>query len=107
MSAIRLFKLSALILVSMTTISHAEGKAAEGEVLAREWCIRCHNVEPGGAFKQHPPSFAAIAAYRSDEQVYSRIMIPPLHSNMPQIVYVLMPENVDHLLAYIRSLEPK
>ena len=104
MSAIRLFVPCVALFAVMATSSHSAGLAVEGEELARQWCVRCHNVEVGGPFKMHPPSFASIAVYRSDEQIYSRIMIPPLHSNMPQIVYVLMPDNIEHLIAYIRSL---
>ena len=69
--------------------------------------MRCHNVEPGGPFKLHPPSFASIAVFRSDDQIFGRIMFPPLHSSMPQIGYFLTPDNVEHLVAYIRSLEKK
>lgn len=80
---------------------------AKSEELAKEWCSRCHNVEPGGPFKQFPPSFSAISVYRSAEQIYSRIVVPPLHSNMPQLSYVLTPDNIDNLVAYIVSLESK
>lgn len=83
----------------------AEGDVATGEEIARESCVRCHNVETGGPFKENPPSFAAIAVYRSDDQIYGRIMFPPLHAAMPQLGYMLTPDNVDHLVAYIRSLE--
>ena len=85
----------------------AEGDVATGEEIAREACVRCHNVEADGPFKEHPPSFAAIAVYRSDEQIYGRIMFPPLHSSMPEIGYMLTPDNVEHLVAYIRSLESR
>ena len=85
----------------------AEGDAAKGGELAREICVRCHHVEAGGPFKLHPPSFAAIAVYRTDVQVYGRIMFPPLHAGMPQLGYRLTPDNVDHIVAYIRSLEER
>ncbi len=85
----------------------AEGDGATGAKLARESCVRCHNVEPNGPFKEHPPSFAAIAVFRSDEQIYGRIMFPPLHAGMPQLGYMLTPDNVKHLVAYIRSLEAR
>jgi len=84
---------------------HADGDPAVGARLAREKCTQCHHVEPGGPFKQHPPSFAAIAVFRSKEQIFGRIMFPPLHSSMPQIGYFLTPDNVEHLVAYIMSLE--
>lgn len=85
----------------------AAGDVAEGRSLANEICVRCHKIEPGGPFKLHPPSFAAIAVYRSDEQIFGRIMFPPLHSGMPQVGYRLTPDNVEHLVAYIRSLEAR
>jgi len=89
------------------THAYAEGDPAIGKQLAHETCIRCHNVEPGGTFKQQPPSFAAIAVYRSEEQIYGRIVFPPLHAGMPQLGYLLTPDNVKHLVAYIQSLEAK
>lgn len=85
----------------------AQGDVAEGERLAQEFCSRCHNVEPLGAFKQYPPSFASIAVFRSREQIEARILFPPLHSAMPQIYEMLSRENVDSLTAYIVSLENK
>ena len=83
----------------------AEGDPAKGGKIARELCVRCHNVETGGPFKLMPPSFAAIAVYRTDEQIFARIMFPPLHAGMPEIGDQLTPFNVAHLVAYIRSLE--
>ena len=85
----------------------AEGDAATGQEIAQEACVRCHNIEPNGPFKEHPPSFAAIAVFRSDEQIWARIMFPPLHTSMPQLGYTLSPDNVQHLVAYIRSLETR
>lgn len=84
--------------------AHADD-VARGLELAQEWCVRCHNIEPDGPFKQYPPSFASIAVYRSSEQIQSRIMIPPLHTSMPQLGFFLTPDNVDDLVAYIVSLE--
>ncbi|MDH3659881.1 MAG: cytochrome c [Alphaproteobacteria bacterium] len=95
-----------LVAMSVST-TLAEGDVATGEEIARESCIRCHNVEADGPFKEHPPSFAAIAVYRSEEQIYGRIMFPPLHSSMPQLGYMLSPDNVEHLVAYIQSLETR
>lgn len=85
--------------------AQAQGDAVEGEEIAREACTRCHDVDPGGPFKQHPPSFAAIAVYRSEEQIRGRIIFPPLHTAMPQMAYMLTPDNVEHLVAYIVTLE--
>ena len=94
-------------LVISIASAYAEPDAANGRELAQEWCTRCHNVLPGGPFKLHPPSFASIAVYRSEEQIQGRILFPPLHTGMPQIGYMLTPENVEDLVAYILSLESK
>jgi mono/diheme cytochrome c family protein len=84
----------------------AAGDAAKGEALAKEHCSRCHDVAAGGAFKQYPPSFAAIAAYRSEDQIHARIVFPALHSAMPEVAfYFLGADGVDDLIAYIMSLE--
>ena len=98
---------SGILMTLSVSAAFAEGDVNRGAEIARESCVRCHNVEPNGPFKEHPPSFAAIAVYRSDEQVYGRIMFPPLHAGMPQLGYMLTPDNVKHLVAYIRSLEAR
>ncbi len=107
MSAFSLILRSAALVALLITGAHAQGDKTEGEKIAREWCTRCHNVEAGGPFKLHPPSFASIAVYRSADQIHGRIMFPPFHSNMPQVGYILTPDNVDDLIAYIISLEPQ
>ena len=85
--------------------AQAEGDQDNGAELAAEWCERCHDIQPDGAFKQHPPSFTAIAIYRSEDQIYGRIAISPIHSIMPQMGYVLTTDNINDLVAYIVSLE--
>ena len=105
MHTIRRISYLGILLSLFASHVHAEGDPAIGEELARENCVRCHNIEPKGAFKQHPPSFAAIAVYRSEDQIYGRIVFPPLHAGMPQIGYMLTPNNIKHLVAYIQSLE--
>ena len=95
-----------MISVSATqSIAQDSDMIAEGRELAQEWCSKCHNIEAGGPFKLHPPSFASIAVYRSAEQIYGRIITPPVHSSMPQVAYVLTTENLEVLSSYIQSLE--
>ena len=94
-----------LMLVSSTLAlqeAWAEGDPQAGRELAKQWCSRCHDIEPGGVMKQQPPSFAAIAVYRSREYIQTNIMLP--HSNMPEIAQILG-LNVADLTAYITSLE--
>ena len=96
-----------MIGISHVQYASAEPDPANGATLAQEYCSRCHNVEVNGPFKLHPPSFASIAAYRSPEQIYGRIAFPPLHASMPQVGYMLDPGNIEDMVAYIVSLEPK
>ncbi len=105
MNFLRDIALSGAFLTLMTTAGYAEADAAAGRTVAEEWCTRCHDIEAGGAFKQHPPSFASVAIYRSAEQIHARIAYPPLHVNMPKLGYILTPQNVQDLVAYIVSLD--
>lgn len=82
------------------------GDPVKGHMLAEEHCARCHDVEAGGAFKEYPPSFAAIAVYRSDVHIRALIVYPALHAAMPEVpLYLLGRENLDDLIAHITSLE--
>lgn len=83
----------------------ADDDAASGAVWAEKWCSGCHDVGPKGAAQSHPPSFASIARFRSPEQIRLRILNPPIHSEMPEMMAFLTPEHTDGLVAYIQSLE--
>lgn len=78
---------------------------AAGQALAAENCSRCHDINPGGAFKTMPPSFASIAAFRSPDEIPTRILWPAMHSRMPQMNTWLTPQEVADLTAYIVSLD--
>lgn len=91
--------------LAVASNADAQGESEIGKTLAGQHCVRCHDIEPGGAFKEHPPSFASIAVFRPPEQIHGRIAFPTRHANMPQIGYVLSPGDIEHLVAYIMSLE--
>lgn len=79
---------------------------APGRALAEQYCARCHTIGPDGAFKEFPPSFPAIAVYRTDQQIRDRIMAPPYHSGMPRFIeWTFDRGDIDDVVAYIRSLE--
>lgn len=106
MRSIGLVAGTAIIMALTASPAVGQGESAEGERLAREFCSICHVVERDGEFKLDPPSFAAIAVYRSDNQIRNRIFYPPVHSGMsPQLGFAFSADNVEHLVAYIRSLE--
>jgi len=91
-----------LVALSPPASGREPGHAAVGRAVAEQWCAECHDIEPGGRFKQIPPSFAAIAAYRPAEYIRANILFP--HDGMPEVVKVFG-LNVDDLVAYIQSLE--
>lgn len=103
----RLFKLllTGLLMSLLTRSALADPDLVNGGKLATEWCTKCHDVSLEGRFKQHPPSFASIAVFRSSDQIFGRIVYPPLHSSMPEIGLLLTPDNIEDLVAYIVSLE--
>jgi len=101
-AAAMLFSVSVVVAAAGPAVAAATGDPAKGAALAQQWCSRCHNVQPGGAMKQQPPAFAAIAAYRSPGYIRTNIINP--HSNMPEIA-TAAGLNVDDLVAYITSLE--
>ncbi len=86
-------------------LAMAEGDAMTGQNLAKDWCARCHDISADGPFKQTPPSFASIAVYRAPDDIRWRIQYPAEHANMPRLGYFLDTEDLDHLVAFIVSLE--
>jgi mono/diheme cytochrome c family protein len=83
----------------------ADGDASNGEKIAQERCATCHNTDKGGAFKLYPPSFQAIAIYRTKDDIWGRIVAPSPHRGMPNAAWTLSPDDVQDLLAYIVSLD--
>jgi mono/diheme cytochrome c family protein len=81
-----------------------DGNVTMGRQIAEEYCASCHMVEPDGPFKQEPPSFAAIAVYRSPDQIRARI-VQPIHADMPRYSDYMIGGNIDDMVAYIASLE--
>ncbi|MFC6636951.1 hypothetical protein GV827_22750 [Sulfitobacter sp. JBTF-M27] len=87
-----------------TGVAAEEGNLEMGRMIADEYCSRCHNIEPDGPFKLETPSFAAIAKFRSKEQVHNRIVMP-LHDKMPRFTEYMIGGNIDDMVTYIMSLE--
>lgn len=104
----RLFRALLAALVAAPHLALAAppaGDAAAGREVAERWCARCHDIAPGGAFRQEPPAFAAIAVYRTPERIWAQIVAPQVHTAMPDLAAVLGLSAAD-LTAYITSLAP-
>lgn len=106
MNSFRGYAFGAIFTALLGSPAFAAGDSIQGEELATEHCARCHDVSADGVFKQYPPSFASIAAYRSEDQIHARIVFPALHTGMPEVgLYLLGAQGIDDLVAYIMSLE--
>jgi mono/diheme cytochrome c family protein len=90
--------------LAVSQLAYAADTAA-GRKLAGQWCAKCHNIAIGAPFKLNPPSFAAIAAYRTSDVILGKIITPALHSGMPETLWTLQREDFENLVAYITSLE--
>lgn len=97
--------IAALAWLAAPVMAEDSGYVAAGKRTAEANCAQCHNIEPGGAFKLYPPSFAAIAAYYEPSMIEMKIMYPDHAVLMPQFHTFLFRENVANLVAYIVSLE--
>lgn len=92
----------------------ADDTIDRGKLVAVERCASCHDVTEAGQFKQEPPSFAAIAAYRSIEQIVARISAPLVHAAplteiglacpAPGACFALSSAELADLVAYFGSL---
>jgi mono/diheme cytochrome c family protein len=103
--ACRWFSLVTFLLVTFASfITAQEGDLEMGRLIADEYCSVCHNIESSGPFKLETPSFAAIAKYRSAEQVRQHI-VRPIHERMPRYTEYMIGGNIDDMVAYIMSFE--
>jgi mono/diheme cytochrome c family protein len=93
-----------LLMTSPSSSTAQDGNLEMGRLIADEYCSVCHNIQPTGPFKLETPSFAAIAKYRSVEQVRRRI-VTPIHQRMPRYKDYMIGGNIDDMVAYIMSLE--
>ncbi|MFN0190411.1 MAG: c-type cytochrome [Aestuariivirga sp.] len=99
------FPALSFVLLTLVASPAFAADAATGYTIAKENCARCHNVEKGGGFKQRPPTFQAIAIYRTQDDIWGRIISPSPHSGMPDVSWTLTPDNVQDVVAYIVSLD--
>ncbi len=81
------------------------GDARQGATIARRWCAACHVVDPAqtSAFAD-APSFSDIALRRTDRRQLANFLANP-HPPMPDMH--LSRKEIDDIVTYIRSLDPR
>ncbi len=99
----RLLLTLSLIAPAAVRAQDAIGNAAAGRRLATGWCSNCHGGDPSAAEPLMPaPYFAEIANRRDTTGYKLRVFLRTPHTRMPN--YVLSPDEIDDLVAYIMSL---
>lgn len=78
--------------------------AEAGAELSARWCASCHVVAPSGAGSDSAPSFADIAAHRSEGELRAFLAKP--HAN-PMRGFTLSTLEIEDVAAYIVTLRPQ
>ena len=96
-----LFYALALAVALASTPAGAQGDAANGALMARQWCAACHLVEasPPPNVADGAPPFSAVADY-SDERVRTWLTAP----RPPMPDFNLSRTQIGDIIAYLRSL---
>jgi cytochrome c len=77
--------------------------AANGERLAKQWCVNCHVINrsgPSATLPQGPPSFQVAAGHLDPGELRAFLTHP--HGQMPDLA--LTRSEIDDLIAYIETL---
>ena len=94
-----------ILLVSCISPPSWAGDLRHGKIIAQRWCAACHVVVPeqSGAWAD-APSFSDIARRRVDKDALARFLMDP-HPPMPDMQ--LSRREIDDIVSYIRSLDPR
>jgi mono/diheme cytochrome c family protein len=80
----------------------AAADPADGRLLARQWCVSCHAVEPGGPSPDAGPAFAALAKDPAVTPDRLRGWLVAPHPPMPDMS--LSRREIESIVSYIESL---
>lgn len=101
-------KWTAAVLLVTVLLVMAAGQAAAAEAagrglaFARQWCVSCHQVEPGGAASDAAPPFATVANDSAVTEGGLRAWLIDPHPPMPN--FNLSRGEIDDIVAYLNSL---
>ena len=79
-----------------------------GEQIAKTSCIACHEIAPNIPAKDlqsGAPSFVDVANMPSTTELSIKVFLRSSHRSMPN--FILSPEEIDSIAAYIVSLKKK
>jgi mono/diheme cytochrome c family protein len=100
--------LSGLCPAAAEAQTQAADRIAAGRALLEESCARCHSIEQTGASPFEPaPPFRTLGARYPLENLEEALAEGILggHPAMPEFVFE--PEQIDAIIAYLKSLQPE
>jgi mono/diheme cytochrome c family protein len=94
----------ALLLLPATVAAQELGNSGPGQAYAESVCAECHDVEAAGGFSPNPdaPSFQSVADTPGMSPRALTVWMQTSHPTMPD--FILKPEDLDNVIAYIMSL---
>jgi mono/diheme cytochrome c family protein len=102
---------AAIVAVSAGFVASASAQSADpslGKRLAETVCSACHQTDPASKApgpNPEAPSFLDISRTPSMSDLAIKVFLRSSHRSMPN--FILSPEEIDSLTAYIRSLSNK
>ena len=92
--------------IQTATAADLPGDPFAGREIAESWCGECHDVRPGGVdVIEGAPAFQTLADNPAFTEMALRAFIQSPHSEMPDVMPT--PEQTDHIIAYIFSLNSR
>ena len=96
------------IVAAMLLVGAAQARAADarmGSSLAHQWCANCHVIGGATRGQDSAPPFETIAAKHAGDEAWLRAWLTNPHPPMPDMH--LSREEIDDLIAYLKTLQPK
>jgi mono/diheme cytochrome c family protein len=96
--------IASLLLLPAAAAAQDLGNAKVGKEFAERVCADCHDVDPAGKISVNPdaPSFQSVADTRGMSARALAVWMQTSHPTMPN--FVLKPDDMDNVIAYIMSL---
>jgi mono/diheme cytochrome c family protein len=96
--------IASLLLLPGVAAAQDLGNVKVGKEFAERVCADCHDVEAGGEISVNPdaPSFQSVADTQGMSARALAVWLQSSHPTMPN--FILKPDDMDNVIAYIMSL---
>ena len=97
-----------LTMATLCDAAMADGDRASGALLADRLCSRCHSIASGPSPVADAPAFSGLARKWPIEflaEAFAEGLVTGHRSGVEMPEFVLTPEEIDDLLAYLESVQ--